>query len=80
MSNLSRPEFNDEIKAREWLEAELWPNGPICPHCGTIDEATLMHGKSHRSTLRSVTNSQGMERLIIQPRNMYAPTSDTKTR
>jgi transposase-like protein len=51
MSNLSRPEFNDETKAREWLEAELWPDGPVCPHCGTIREATLMHGKSHRPGL-----------------------------
>src|SRR3984893_1255688 len=51
MSNLSRPEFNDETKAREWLEAELWPDGPVCPHCGTIGEATLMHGKSHRAGL-----------------------------
>ena len=32
MSNLCRPEFNDKTKAREWLEAELWPNGPVCPH------------------------------------------------
>ena len=51
MSNLSRPEFNDEINAREWLEAELWPNGPVCPHCGIVGEATLMHGKSHRPGL-----------------------------
>jgi transposase-like protein len=51
MSNLSRPEFADETKAREWLEAELWPNGPICPRCGTIGEATLMHGKSYRQGL-----------------------------
>ena len=49
MSDLSKPIFHDEIKAREWLEARLWPNGPICPKCGTIGEArTLMCGKSHR--------------------------------
>ncbi len=23
----------DEDKAREFLEAKRWPNGPICPHC-----------------------------------------------
>ena len=34
MSDLSNPIFHDETKAREWLEARLWPNGPICPHCG----------------------------------------------
>src|SRR5436190_5355187 len=26
--------FSDEDKAREFLESQLWPNGPVCPHCG----------------------------------------------
>ncbi|MGE0259571.1 MAG: IS1595 family transposase [Alphaproteobacteria bacterium] len=51
MSDLSRPEFHNPEKAREWLEKELWPNGPVCPHCGVIDQATQMHGKSHRPGL-----------------------------
>jgi len=51
MSALSNPIFHDEAKAREWLETELWPNGPVCPHCGTIDQVTLMQGKSHRPGL-----------------------------
>jgi transposase-like protein len=51
MSDLSNPIFHDEAKAREWLEARLWANGPICPKCGTVDEATLMKGKSHRPGL-----------------------------
>src|SRR5258705_13555528 len=48
MCDLFRPEFTDPEKAREWLEAELWPNGPVCPHCGTINEATALKGKAHR--------------------------------
>ncbi len=51
MSDFSKPIFHDETKAREWLEARLWPNGPICPKCGTVNEATLMKGKSHRPGL-----------------------------
>ncbi len=51
MSDFSNPIFHDETKARKWLEARLWPDGPICPHCGTFDEATLMKGKSHRPGL-----------------------------
>jgi transposase-like protein len=51
MSDLSNPIFFDEDKAREWLEARVWPNGPVCPHCGRVDEATLMKGKSHRPGL-----------------------------
>jgi transposase-like protein len=51
MSDLSRPEFHDAEKAREWLEAELWPNGPVCPKCGTVNQATLMHGETTRPGL-----------------------------
>src|SRR5215207_9755780 len=51
MSNLSNPIFHDETKAREWLEARAWPNGPVCPKCGVIGEATLLKGKSHRPGL-----------------------------
>lgn len=34
MCDLSAPHFKDEDKAREYLEALRWPNGPVCPHCG----------------------------------------------
>jgi transposase-like protein len=51
MSDLSNPIFFDEDKAREWLEARVWPNGPVCPHCKAEKQATLMKGKSHRPGL-----------------------------
>jgi Transposase zinc-ribbon domain len=34
---LQNPIFTDETKAREWLEARVWRNGPTCPHCGNAD-------------------------------------------
>ena len=33
-SALNRPHFQNADKARVYLEALRWPNGPICPHCG----------------------------------------------
>jgi len=30
------PEFRDPDAARAVLEAELWPDGPVCPHCGSL--------------------------------------------
>ncbi|HUY69311.1 MAG TPA: IS1595 family transposase [Alphaproteobacteria bacterium] len=52
MSNsLSSPIFHDADKAREWLEARIWKNGPICPHCGVEGQATLMQGKTTRPGL-----------------------------
>jgi len=43
--------YTDENAARERLEALLWPDGPICPHCGSIDSATRLKGKSTRAGL-----------------------------
>ena|SRR3990167_1517181 len=51
MSDFSNPIFHDADKAREWLEARIWPDGPICPKCGVVNQATLMQGKSHRPGL-----------------------------
>ncbi len=47
--NLTDPIFADADKARAHLEATRWPNGPICPHCGVVDEATNVGGKSARA-------------------------------
>ncbi len=43
--------YTNENKARKHLEALLWPNGPVCPHCGVENEATLLGGKSTRPGL-----------------------------
>jgi transposase-like protein len=34
-NNLANPIFSDETAARTWFEATRWPNGPICPKCGS---------------------------------------------
>jgi transposase-like protein len=36
--SLTHPIFNDADKAREHLEAQRWPSGPVCPHCGATSE------------------------------------------
>lgn len=48
---LSNPIFQDETKAREWLEARIWKDGRVCPHCGVVDASTLMQGKTTRPGL-----------------------------
>ncbi|HEV7255445.1 MAG TPA: IS1595 family transposase [Mesorhizobium sp.] len=50
---LDSPIFTDANAAREHLEAQRWPNGPICPHCGNIDPTRIrkMAGKAHRPGL-----------------------------
>ncbi len=50
---LDSPIFHDADEARKHLEAQRWPNGPICPHCGNAhaDRITAMKGKAHRPGL-----------------------------
>jgi transposase-like protein len=36
-----------EDEARETFERIRWPNGHVCPHCGSL-EATKLEGKAHR--------------------------------
>ncbi len=51
-ADLQNPIFHDEAKAREWLEARVWPNGPVCPHCGATDDRIhKLEGKAHRPGL-----------------------------
>jgi transposase-like protein len=40
--------YTDEAAARRHLEKLQWPDGPVCPHCGTVGEATKLEGKSTR--------------------------------
>lgn len=48
MSILSDARFHDEQAAYDWVEAQLWPNGPTCPKCGSLDRISKMNGKSTR--------------------------------
>jgi transposase-like protein len=47
-SILSAPHFHDEEAAYAYVEARLWPEGPECPHCGTVGNAAKLAGKSTR--------------------------------
>jgi transposase-like protein len=47
-SVLDANHFHDEESAYAYLENRLWPNGPICPHCGGVDRISKMKGKSTR--------------------------------
>ncbi len=42
MSILSAPHFHDEDAAFAKVESVLWPQGPVCPTCGTMDRITAI--------------------------------------
>jgi transposase-like protein len=43
--------FTDENEARIHFESLRWPDGPVCPFCGTVNEATELKGQSTRPGL-----------------------------
>jgi transposase-like protein len=48
-SHLSAAQFHSEEAAYAYVEARLWPNGPICPHCGaTKEHVGRLTGKTNR--------------------------------
>lgn len=44
MSALSAPYMRDEAAAFAHVEAMLWPDGPVCPACGAVDDAYVLKG------------------------------------
>jgi transposase-like protein len=50
MEDILAPRYIDPVAARKHLEALRWPDGPVCPHCGSF-KATRLEGKKHRDGL-----------------------------
>ena len=48
MSALSAPHFHNEEAAYAYVEARIWPQGPVCPHCGGVERISKMGGASTR--------------------------------
>ena len=47
-SILSDPRFNNEAAAYAYVEAHVWPQGRVCPHCGVVERSGKLGGKSSR--------------------------------
>ena len=47
-SILNDKHFHDENAAYAFVEARVWPNGPVCPHCGGTERISKMGGTSTR--------------------------------
>ena len=48
MLTLNQVSALSEDEARETIERILWPNGPVCAHCGADENVTRLHGQAHR--------------------------------
>src|SRR6056297_2212590 len=59
MSVLSKPYMHDEAAAFAHVESIIWPEGPICPHCGVVDRAYRLTGVRSKPSKK---NPEGVER------------------
>ncbi len=52
-SVLNAPQFQTEAAAFAYVEARLWPTGPVCPFCGACDDhVRALNGKTTRVGLK----------------------------
>lgn len=58
-SVLNAPHFQDEAAAFAYVEAHLWPQGPVCPHCGETVRVGRLNGKTTRLGLHKCNACKG---------------------
>jgi transposase-like protein len=47
-SIFSAHHFNDEAAAYAYVEARIWADGRVCPHCGALERSAPLKGKRDR--------------------------------
>jgi transposase-like protein len=50
-STFDAPHFHNEELALAFVEAHLWPDGPVCPFCGETERVGRLNGKTTRPGL-----------------------------
>lgn len=67
MDDLTNPIFTDANAARAHLEKLRWPDGPVCPHCGSFHGIASVEGKkkSHRKGLYFCNSCQGQFTVTV---------------
>jgi transposase-like protein len=70
---LKNPIFQDETKAREWLEAHVWANGVTCPHCGNADQdkLTKLEGKAHRPGVYQCNETECRQQFTVTVNTVF---------
>ena len=58
-SVLTEPHFHDEAAAFDMVESIVWPNGPVCPHCGGKERIYSLKGLRSKASKK---NPEGVAR------------------
>jgi transposase-like protein len=71
MSKLSKTAFHSEAQAFDYLEKTLWPDGPVCPHCGSIGKATKLQGKAARIGTWQCNEKECRKQFTVKVRTVF---------
>ncbi|WP_418025887.1 IS1595 family transposase (plasmid) [Paracoccus sp. TD-10] len=63
MSVLSKPYMHDEAAAFAHVESIIWPDGPVCPHCGNCGKVYALVGVRSKPSKK---NPEGVERYGLK--------------
>ena len=55
--------FPDDDAARVWIEAQIWPDGPHCPHCGSFN---VQSGIKHKTMTHRCRDCQNRPRFSLK--------------
>jgi transposase-like protein len=64
MEDILAPRYIDPVAARKHLEAIRWPDGPVCPHCGSFD-VTRLEGAKHRDGLIQCNEKECRQQFTV---------------
>jgi transposase-like protein len=64
-SVLNAEYFQDEDAAYAKLESIVWPHGPVCPHCGTMERMKRLEGAATRPGLYKCYACRKQSRVTV---------------
>ena len=77
-SALSAKFFHDEAAAFVKLESLIWPEGPMCPHCGGLDRITPVKG-GRIGLLSAIANRQAVSNSFAMLYDLKGRSEDTES-
>ena len=61
-SVLLQDRFHDEEAATAYVEKQLWPNGPVCPHCGSVERLGRLEGVRSKPSKK---HPEGVAKIVL---------------
>ena len=59
--------FPDDNAARKWFESRIWPDGPYCPRCGSLN---VQCGIKHKTMTHRCRDCDGKPRFSLKTGNI----------